>query len=488
MFKTAVHQTLLTSDTANRFFRNICGDHFQSDVSFLATLRALVAPRISEEDSITLCFTSSNYRADQLNGVPVKECVRSITRNMDLESSGRFYVHSFRSSQEDNVASMTAVEAAFSDVYPGFCRLEKITAFFKKSFPVACYVNPEHKNVVIFVDGLDIRRLHYLQMAILPVLPWYFSPDAGISEDEMELIQSLKERTSEKYESCISKIASKYDFRTMRIKDMLSGFEHRFEEIECQRIRERIAIIDSEITNLNDRIGSQYNDRNNCCIRLLGLEQKIAQADESSEIMEYFLCNPKLYLDRVTNSEMTFCVADRMSYFDKDMAERILENRNSYVYAAGGGSISGEKMAKLIRAIFIDEILNIKFCAAYNFDLNGNVRALSGFAFPEEYANFMPNTHINQFSCMGGYERTINTLLRDNNYIGAIEQCIASCKSLNWGDSTVMDRFMRFLYANNRNWIELPDGRYVKPSVAIQWLEEQEAERIEPQEEEKAHE
>ena len=87
----------------------------------------------------------------------------------------------------------------------------------------------------------------------------------------------------------------------------------------------------------------------------------------------------------------------------------------------------------------------------------------------------MPNPHINRYSCLGNYVRTINELLKDRNYIGAIEQCSASAKSLNFGDSTVMHEFMRFMYSSgNRTFIELSDGTTVSPINAIKWLKEQE--------------
>ena len=99
----------------------------------------------------------------------------------------------------------------------------------------------------------------------------------------------------------------------------------------------------------------------------------------------------------------------------------------------------------------------------------------------------MPNTHINSYSCMGNYQTTINNLLKRRNYIGALEQCIASCKSLNFGDSTVMREFMGTMYgdnsANNR-CIELPDGSVVRPVEAIKWLKQQQVDNNEQETEE----
>ena len=136
------------------------------------------------------------------------------------------------------------------------------------------------------------------------------------------------------------------------------------------------------------------------------------------------------------------------------------------------------KMKKLMTEIFVSEEprLRIRVCASYRFDLNGSVAPNGHRGFWRGYGDYLPNPHINDYNCMGNYTTTINRLLRNHDYIGALEQCVASCKSLNWGDSAVMTSFMRSMWGNGNNnrCIELPDGRIVKPNEAISWLEQQE--------------
>ena len=298
----------------------------------------------------------------------------------------------------------------------------------------------------------------------------------------MELIYSLRETTSEKYEACLLRVAEQYDFRTARIRQLLSGFETRYEKLECDRVAASISDYDDNINHLNNEIGNLLHRRNEACIRLLGLERKIAEGGEDSEIMEYFLCNNRLVLENVTDTDMYFAVKDYLTYFDSEMAERAINNMRSFVYDGGSRhGTSAEKMKKLMTEIFVKENprLRIKVCAAYRFALEGNVSPCGHHDFSFEFADCIPNTHIDAFNCMGNYSRTINNLLMDRNYIGAIEQCIASCKSLNWGDSPVMGEFMRAMWGTNgynNRCIELPDGRIVKPAEAIEWLELQESE------------
>lgn len=482
MFKTSISSTPFTTEAANNYFTNITGGAFGNDCSFLATLRALVAPRIKEGESVNLVFGSSDYTADTIRSVPADRAVMAICNNYDMNTTGQVIIHSLRADSDSNLTNMKIIVDKFVSVFAGYHRLEKFAEFYRKSFAVDCYINPELKSVIIFADNLDIRKMHYLQVSILAFLPWYLNQQEGITEDELALVKSLREKNSEDYERCLAKLAERYDFRTARIRQLLKGFETRYEQVECDRVRQVIQNIDREITRLNDNIGEQFTKRNEQCIRLLGLEQKVADGGEDSEIMEYFLCNTKLVLERVTNTDMYFTVKDCLEYFDRDMAEQIINRATSFVYRPDGGSghtgAAAEKMKKLMTEIFVSEEprLRIRVCASYRFDLNGSVAPNGHRDFGAEYGDYLPNPHINDYNCMGNYTTTINRLLRNHDYIGALEQCVASCKSLNWGDSAVMTSFMRSMWGNGNNnrCIELPDGRIVKPNEAISWLEQQE--------------
>lgn len=481
MFKTSIASTPLTTDAANSYFKNISGQTFGSDNSFLATLRALVAPRMKEEDSIFLRFNRSDYSSSQIANVPIEHVVSAICSSYELsEARNQIAVHSFTSDHESNLSNMRAIEK-LPACYSGYYQLDKVKAFYRKSFSVDCYINPELKNVIIFVDNLDNKKLHYLQVSILAFLPWYFNPEEGVSDIEMQLIYSLRESSPEKYQNCLAKIAEQYDFRTARIRQLLSGFETRYEKIEVENVRNSIRSTDATINQYNDEIGNLLGRRNELCIRLMGLERKIAEGGEDSEIMEYFLCNNRLVLEEVTDTDMYFCVKDYLTYFDREMAEQYINNDRSFVYSNHRGA-AAEKMKKLMYEIFVSEEprLRIKVCAAYRFNLNGNVGTQGGHRFSYEFSDCMPNPHIDRYNCIGNYERTINQLLMNRDYIGALEQCVASCKSLNWGDSIVMETFMKTMWGTsgdgyNNKCIELPDGSVVKPNDAMKWLEQQEA-------------
>lgn len=477
MFKAVIEATPFATDAANCYFTNITGDAYKGDVSFLSTLRALIAPRIDDADKIHLTFTQSSYTEQVIHSCTARTIVEAITKDAKLrEAYGVFGVHSFGCDKEDNLATMQIVNDHFCEYNDGYRRLEKVTAFYKKSFDVSCFVNPDRKSVVLFVSNLDIRKMHYLQLAIIPTLPWYFDPAVGVSDDEMHLIESLKE--GDKYIECLCKLSQQYNFRDAKIRKELLDIETAYARAERDLATAYIAKYDNDIDELNKRIGCLLHQRNEQCIKLLGLNTIIAEQSDESELMNYFLCNKSLILERVENTTICFTVADYLTYFDKEMVETMLTNKDNIIYSASCGCFAPQQIEHLLRSIFIDETLRIRLCAAFQLCLAVSVEPLDAHDFPSEIANtYMPNPHIDSFRCMGNNVTIINQFLKDCNHIGAIEQCIASCKSLNWGDAVVIEKFICWLRggdsSRNNRCIELPNGEVVDPQQAVKWLETQ---------------
>ncbi len=490
MFRKCIMETPLTTEGANDFFTNIAGESYNGDATFLSTLRALVGPRIGD-GNITVRFLSETLSAGTIRGVEPGRVVRSV---FDPGNAGNItdtvFVCGMKSDHDSNLVVLEVLKGNLEKVYPEYHCLDKVREFYRKSFAVECFIAPDRKNVVVFVDGLDLKKLHYLQVSILAFLPWYFDPKKGLTDLEMKLIYSLRETNPDKYLACLGEIASQYDFKSARTKKLLEGFELRMEKRLYEAKKEESLRITREINEINSQISGLIAQKNETDLFIFGLMQKMAEAGEKSEIMDYFLCNSKLSLEKVNGTKIHFAVKDYITYFDSDLAERVIDNAGSFVYYGSDGSASkNEGMKKLLKEIFVSEPprLKIRTCAAYVLDVNGGVSPSGNHGFDYEFSSCMPNPHINRYNCMGNYLRVINELLEKHDYIMAIEQCVASCKSLNWGDSAVMTDFMDSMWGRNgtnNRCIELPDGSVVDPEEAIKWLEEQENAKTEETENE----
>jgi hypothetical protein len=208
------------------------------------------------------------------------------------------------------------------------------------------------------------------------------------------------------------------------------------------------------------------------------------QASGESELMDYFLCNRWVSLEDVTDDDMLFTARGYCDYYDEDMADRVIRNLNSVLYDVPDApkAITTDDMRRLMTEIFVKNTMRLRFCAAFRLTLSGRVEVLTGYEYGAEYRTYTPHPQLDRYSSLGSNERYIVRFLRDRNYIGAIDQCIAACRSLNFGDSAVMRVFARRFYGIEEGFdeervrcIELPDGRIMTPCEAAHYIKEQEA-------------
>lgn len=479
MFDKPVTTSPFDDSVAHPTFAQIRGDHINNDVSFISTMRALLMNRIGEEDEIDLALSSSSYSTYTVTNNPPGDVIKAMLGCEQIYKHNLFQIHSFNTGAMGSDASfmMDFIEAELPNTFVNFERVEKVTTFFSKMFRVLCYVSPATKTTLFFIQDLNYVKTHALQMAILPALPWYFNNDSALLPEEMDLIKSLQESTPDHYMECLHILADKYDLTRIRIKNLLEGVETKYLDGERIALEHQISDFMRTISDYNERIGRLYRDRDSCFSKLLGVKSKIASAAGESELVDYFMNNSRLYLDDVTGDTIYFSVADDITYYDPEMAERMIADTYGYIDEnySSRSKLSREDMKKLLTGVFIDERLHIKFCAEYSFRINGNVSGVT-MCNDSSFKNCMKNPHIDQYHCLGGYEQTINEILEHHDYIGAIEQCVASCKSLNWGDSFVMNSFVNELYTTHSKIIRLPDGTYVEPKIAVKWLNENDKE------------
>ena len=496
MFKTTITETSFTNRMANDYFNRIFGADYAYDMTFIATLRALLSQRMSEDDFLRLEYISRVLRKERIERYQgdLDYAVRAVF-NRDNSVDNGIFIYDIRGTDEDTTAWLSLIKEHFIPAHKemnDWHILEKVTELYKPIATVYCFVDPEKRSTVIFINDLDFRKWHALQAAIPGYIPWYFS-EKTIDEDEKALLDSLfKYKTEDRYIECINKIAEKLDFKKLMVRKLLDGFETQVERQECDNITRTIENYIEDVRRHNAEIRRLMQLKANDEIRLLGLKEKLKKEGNSGELMEYFSSNNNVSLEGVNNTRITFVAKGYITYFDESMAQKIIDNESSYVYDASDRSrISKEDMKNLMTALFVDQTLKIRVCAAYELRISCGVEALRGYEYGADFAGYTPNPHTDKYGCMGSYESQINDLIFNNDYIGAIEQCVASCNSLNFADSTVMSEFMNRLYGRNGSnsirsnpmCIELPDGKVVRPTEAVAYLNSKKQENKEHEQE-----
>lgn len=484
MFKACVSETALTTAAANEYFENrISGENFKGDTTTVAAARAFLDRRMPDGAWLNIQFRSAALSEDWITNNPVESVIRRFTQLWDPHDECTFTFYNLsHPSKEANLAALAAIRNKLPAMYDGWTILPSITDYFRGSVKnhtveVLCLINETIKSTVIFVDNLTFSKLHFIQGLMLATMPWYYKKENNDkTAEERAVISSCVSKDESVFLVAIAAIAQKYDFELGRLKRLLSQYQSSYERQRKDTAERALADIRCRLDNLDVQYRDYLRRQRDTQIELAGLEANIENADANPEILSLFLDNrDKLILERVSGDTMTFVVRDTIGIWDEDEAENIIENLNSGAYRRER-NFTKQQARMLLRAVFIDQSIKLRVCAAFQFSLSGEVNAISHYNFGTACQGYMPNPHHQEYACIDGNRPEINRALRNRDYVGAIIQAMASAKGLNFGDTTVMGKFYDAIFTkgeHNRAF-QLPDGSIVTSAGAIEWLEAQE--------------
>ena len=476
MFGKSLSNLSLSNANADLAFRNIQGRTFGDDRSFIATLRALLLPRVGEE-TVSMVVRSNTYRSSQINSVDRTVLFRDAFGRLD---KGTLTVFNVRTSVESDRTRFMEVlddpESGFLKIYNGYVELTNIRQFVANVMDARFYTNEERHSTVIVVNQLTIRKWHYLQAFTPRYFKWFFDSNP-INEDEKNLLASLIQRNPQEYEQRIEHFAELVDLRSYMIKNALGDFEKRSREEQLRAVNAQIENTRRRMNELMQSYQSYIDELDNYNVRRVGLTQLINSEDSGSELIDYFLSNKTLDIIETDGSHIYFIVRTYLDAFDPEMYAAISRHDDSHLFR--GYDVMSEVFSspdsrkKLMDAIFSDDPeLRIKCCAYYDLDIRGQSNSTSHYGFPPNCHDRLPNPHLQYHNCLGNHRRYINDRLVNGDLIGAIDQCISSAKSVNIGEDVTMHYFLRDLFASDEKILENSDGVAFTPAEALQWLNE----------------
>lgn len=466
MFPERIAQTAFTDPDVNAAFPKIRCDNVM-DAVFASVMRAVLPSRMGEDDSCNLKYRENDLSLSSAGDYEYGTVLNHIFGSIPTMDHMLTIVNLSR--QNDPHANTWE---KFTEKFNGWERIERVTEFFKSSFQVICWTNETLKSTIVMIGRADLMRVHYVACSLPALIPWFFPKEKGLSEDERALFMSLRKRQATDFKEILARFEAKFDFYTIKLES-LGSFENEWMQDELRQEKLRIEEIRNRIESRQRDIETYLREMENASIRVFGLEAKMN--DESAgELREYFIENKnRVRLAERGDSTLTFEVMTNMAYWDEDMAETLYENKRSYIYTARGSMprMKSEDFAKLFKAIFLDQSLTLRFCAAYKIAIRDRaVHGVQGYHYGSECIGFFPNPHIDRYECLGAYRQALNAMMETHNYLGIMEQCAVSAASFNLNDTTVLEEFCKRLYACNEKVILLPDGTAVTPCDAVEFL------------------
>ena len=354
-----------------------------------------------------------------------------------------------------------------------------LTYFFGTKFGVYVFSDVERRITAVFTSRLNFQKYHWMQAVIPMLMPWYWADGNGsvvIEPESLALLETLNSTDKDKYLRLIGECAEKLEIEDKYNTEMLRGFLVSAQEKTINNAKSDVDDMRRRIQEYMQAIGDYSRQINDKLAYIMGLEMATDNA-AADEFSNYIKGNRSIKTVDFSGSNMTILCHGFFEYYNTEPLEGLLESRRSYVYRyAEGTRLEGDKIKKLLKAIFIDQVLRLRVCALYRLDVNSSrVRAIPNATYPSEFSEYFPNPHIEHHGCMGDYELTMAQYIKSGNYVGVVEQCIASAQTMNFYDSTVGGELVQDLARNyeGRNCIMLPDGSFTTVKKALEYLDGQ---------------
>lgn len=334
--------------------------------------------------------------------------------------------------------------------------IKKVRYFYQSDFDVLCFVNTNTRKTVVFMsyDPKEENKkywnnYHAILTSIPVIMPWFFEEENAITENEKLLLGYLREGNPEKYHSWIRNFLKQKDVKELLANSIITNFGKNFIQSKIHNVETDISRYYSNIQDHHRCIEDCLRSINSLNTRLLGLKQK-ADNNEFDELAAYISHNNNIVLDDTTHEELTYYVLTEAEYFDPDVLRNIVDNPNSDIYLECRTSSEECDLRIFLEAVFIDQIVKVPTIAQYALNLCSGISAVSNFSL-NGYSEYIPNPHIYVHACLGGYEQPINEAIMNENYIAAIEQTVASAKSINVGEMASFRYFVRYVMEHARD-------------------------------------
>lgn len=477
MFNKKIREAPLITGIANEFFQ-IHGGAYNNDMSFLATLRALLHKRShgAAVDLVIRSFNSYWFSRVTLNVTNAPTYFSKMSST--AASPNGIEIINLTGLSTDNATTFALLDNpafGYTKSFPKFHEAKDLRAFVQNrgKFNVRFYINEQDKKTLIVCENLSLPGFHLLQSLTPRLFPWFFTENP-LDELESSLLDALTYRTATEYERILSQLAERIDFREQMIKNMIGEFELSGRREEAAATRRRIDDLRREIQSMNQRYSDYMRRLDEMGIILAAQEMAIEAASDGSELLEYFICNRNVMPVQAHSRTLDFTVKTFFENFDPEQYNTYIHKNNSFLYNGYEYSPQFSDMEvrrKILNAVFSDEpLLKIKMCSNYRLDLRGTVSAQSYYDYGKDFEGYIPNPHIQHYACIGSYRPYINKLIQEGSIVGAIEQCIASAKSLNFAEPHTVRFFLTDLFTSNKRIVRLKDGRDVTLIEALEYL------------------
>lgn len=448
---SAVTVTPLTTDLANEYFgERITADTYRGDQVMAAMCRILFDKRLEPKEKIRV-----QYKQEFTKAVPD---AAALAAELKAAHDGTLLIRSFSMTNEQKGAWQSGTLEALE--HAGFHEMKILAAHLKKHKIDAVIVSDQptvageprspaaSAKAMILMEGMNLQRWYAIAVLLSLLLSKWFREKPLTAWEKEHLIQPVDKRNLDDFQEALGEYAEKLDLRKEFVRRQLSGWEDRFRQDRIKALENNVREQDQKIEEFSREIGRLLAVREESVATLHGYKAGLIHSEPY--LMNYFLSNPNLVLQKADRDTLDFYAAAWLTNWDPEMARGTFETgrMEAWLCSNQGFGISNEDATLLYKAIFLHETARVRLWSHYYLAMRGDdpAHVISGDACCVEIQHALPNPHHHNHSCLGTNRQYIQKAIIDRDIVGAVVQCESATGGLNLFESMSYQYFASDLF------------------------------------------
>lgn len=372
----------------------------------------------------------------------------------------------------------------------GYKDLPQVEAYVKSElqmsdFKAFCNEKNNKAFVVLPRTSNNMAVYHFILAFLYVYFPAMFKAKP-IQPDEVNILKSLTNKTSEKFIELMKKKLEPMQMELLRaeLSACFAGFREN-----------RIAAAKNEVDMLRRNVESalqtyrDYTERMNQAIITYEGMKVVNGPDQSQaedEAIEYISTCKCLHSVTYYSGTLRYDVDTILTNFDPMKWKNAVARNdiyNGYRLDQNNPFTNLANRQLLLRALFAsaEPELAVRMRAHFELEILTNTMSVPrGYAFDEsipELRDALTNPHYHFHGCPGTNRDQIMQCLRQNDIVSAIECSIAAAGSVNIAETDLTFRpFIQMILTSENKIIRRKDGVNLTPAEALLWLLKKEEE------------
>lgn len=352
----------------------------------------------------------------------------------------------------------------------GFQEIPQVSGFMKSNFPntkVRVYTNEDSRCTIVSFDA-DPAPASSVIPALISTLPmltaWGDTPsvDAEAMTLLKECLACSKGGSIESLRKILSDIHKRLGLESITRAQFVKDLRKHMAAGVIAAKERALSDLKNEIKDKEAYLRECYGDMMRIQYEIVGCKMS-AENISLDDIMDYLDKNPDVNIFG-DDKGLTITSVGSLDFYDEDLAERMIRNRDSALYYSmlSGGK---DKWSAFFDAVFIEKRYKIMLASEINVPFDNAGRVSITHVYNDEA---LENPHYERYACLGANQMEIRKLANGGMYVPMMEMCRAATQSINLAESPVVEFFVSRLRTSEKLCVISPDGRRLTPKQAVE--------------------